>query len=49
MADQCPNCHDDLEGDGYYSRIHCPNVDQNDYAFEAPDAEPVYCNFNDKE
>tara|TARA_R100001086_G_scaffold57374_1_gene26081 strand:+ start:80 stop:229 length:150 start_codon:yes stop_codon:yes gene_type:complete len=44
MKDQCPYCHDDLEGDGYYSRIHCPNVDQDDYAQEAPDSNPIYCN-----
>ena len=49
MTNQCPNCHEDLEGDGYKEVIHCPNAVIFMYADVEPDSNPIYCNFNNKE
>lgn len=43
----CKVCGDNLEGDGYKTVIHCPNIDGIRYremvAYAAPDAGPFYC------
>lgn len=36
----CKNCGEKLEGDGYTTVLHCPNVDAEDYT---PDDNVVYC------
>lgn len=41
----CPKCGGNLIGDGYTRVIHCEFVDV-DRDVE-PDAEPVYCDFED--
>lgn len=44
MRPQCPNCGENLEGDGYNYVIHCPYTEEDYYCLE-PDAAPVYCNY----
>lgn len=39
----CPNCSDNLEGDGFQTIFHCPNAKWEKYAYNEPDSEPVYC------
>lgn len=42
----CPNCGEDLEGDGFYFVIKCPNVKDEDAElaeYAAPDEGPFYC------
>lgn len=38
----CKHCGKRMEGDGYTTVYHCPNVDIIGEGYE-PDAEPVYC------
>lgn len=39
----CPNCGEQLIGDGYSTVYHCPHADENTYEYHEPDANPVYC------
>jgi hypothetical protein len=42
----CINCGEGLEGDGYTTVLHCPNVDAEGYT---PDDNAVYCTDSDFE
>lgn len=44
----CRDCGEHMEGDGITSVLHCPNTEE-DYDSLEPDANPVYCGFDDKE
>jgi len=46
----CPNCAEELIGDGVTVVMHCPFADEDDYFDHEPDADPVYCkeDFNAK-
>lgn len=39
----CPNCGEDLEGDGYTTVFHCPNADEDQVSCAEPDANPIPC------
>lgn len=43
----CPNCGEQLEGDGYTRVVHCPNTEV-DTTYHEPDANPVYCNLGEQ-
>lgn len=36
----CETCGEHMEGDGYSTPYHCPNVDADGYE---PDANPIHC------
>lgn len=40
----CPNCGEQLIGDGYTKVQHCPNADKDELDYMAPDEGPVFCN-----
>lgn len=40
---ECPNCSEYLEGDGFQTIFHCPNAEWESYAYNEPDSEPVFC------
>lgn len=44
----CKNCGEYLEGDGYRMALHCPNADEAEYEYNAPDADPVYCTMHNQ-
>lgn len=39
----CPNCGEHLEGDGYNRVLHCPNNEDDNWGFAAPDEGPFFC------
>ena len=39
----CHNCGEHLEGDGFTTVYHCPNVEPETDLDIAPDSNPVYC------
>jgi uncharacterized protein (DUF983 family) len=39
----CPNCGENMLGDGYRVPLHCPNADEDDWFHAEPDIEPIYC------
>jgi hypothetical protein len=39
----CPFCGSDMLGDGYSTAIHCENAEEERYAYNEPDSNPVYC------
>ena len=39
----CPNCAEELIGDGVTEVMHCPFAEEDDYLDHEPDAKPVYC------
>lgn len=41
----CKDCGEQMEGDGYTTVFHCPNVDVSDIT---PDCNPVYCELGDE-
>ncbi len=41
----CKNCGGDMIGDGHTSVIHCEYVEEDEYCFHEPDADPIYCDF----
>jgi hypothetical protein len=43
----CPNCGDDLIGDGYTTVIHCAGIEPPVDA--EPDSGPIYCEFEEDE
>ena len=45
----CPNCGGTLIGDGYKSVVRCEFAEYEDYEFHEPDANPVYCRFEEEE
>lgn len=45
---QCPNCGENLSGDGYTLPIHCINRNETDWWYEAPDSGPYYCDFEEE-
>ena len=44
---QCSKCNEDLVGDGYTSVLHCPDAEDEDYSYAAPDEGPFYCGHTD--
>ena len=44
---QCPNCGEQLSGDGYQTPVHCMNADIDDWWYAAPDEGPFYCDAAD--
>lgn len=40
---QCPNCGEQLVGDGYRVPVNCMNADIDDWWDAAPDEGPFYC------
>ena len=49
MDDTCPLCGGRTIGDGYSSIIRCENADPEDWWYSEPDADPVYCDFEEDE
>lgn len=49
FSNNCPDCGENLIGDGYSSHIHCPNVEFDDHDCYEADANPVYCGFEDED
>ena len=47
--DQCPNCGENLSGDGYTIPYHCINAWEVDWWYAEPDSGPWYCNLEDEE
>lgn len=43
----CINCNGDMIGDGYTLVLHCEYADEELLEGLEPDANPVYCDFND--
>ena len=43
----CIKCGGEMHGDGYTSVEHCEYAEESGYEFEAPDAGPFYCSFNE--
>ncbi len=41
----CKDCGEQMEGNGYNTVLHCPNVDVSDIT---PDCDPVYCETDDE-
>ena len=41
----CKDCGEQMEGDGYTTVLHCPNVDASD---REPDCDPVHCETDDE-
>ncbi|MBS7349217.1 MAG: hypothetical protein KIG95_03495 [Comamonas sp.] len=39
----CKNCGERLHGSGYSDPVRCPNADEDDWSFSAPDEGPFYC------
>ena len=46
---KCINCGGDMIGDGYTYIMHCEYANESDYEFHEPDADPVYCHFDEDE
>lgn len=44
----CRDCNEVMEGDGYHSPLHCPYADKELWAYNEPDANPVFCGFSDE-
>ena len=45
----CRDCNERMEGDGYTSVLHCPYATEESYEYHEPDANPVYCGFEDED
>lgn len=45
----CKNCGEHMEGDGYYNVFHCINAPEEKYQYHEPDANPVYCDFEEEQ
>jgi hypothetical protein len=45
----CPKCGGDIIGDGYTSVMHCEYAEDSEYEYHEPDANPVWCNFEEEE
>lgn len=44
----CPKCGGELYGDGYTSVIRCEFADEEKVNGVEPDANPVYCDYDDE-
>ena len=44
----CPKCGGTMEGDGYTTVFHCEYVDLDFYNMPEPDADPVFCDFEEE-
>ena len=47
--DYCPNCGNDMVGDGYLVVRHCPNADPALVDCAEPDAPAIHCTGNPEE
>jgi len=45
MRETCPVCGGFMVGDGYTTVLHCEGTDPDPVE---PDAEPIYCNFEEE-
>lgn len=45
----CPKCGGVVVGDGYASVMHCEFADPDDYWYCEPDANPVWCDFEEED
>lgn len=43
MTEQCPNCGDEMLGDGYTSVLKCPQTTDADVEYAEADSGPWYC------
>lgn len=43
----CQKCGEELEGDGYRTIVRCPNSDDPEIDYMAPDEGPVFCDYED--
>lgn len=46
----CKDCNEEMSGDGYTSHLICPNAPEElqlEHEYDEPDANPVYCGFED--
>ena len=43
IEEQCPNCGEYLEGDGYTLPYHCINLSEEVWWYSEPDSGPWYC------
>lgn len=45
---KCSKCGGNMEGDGYTWVYHCEFAEPEDYDSHEPDADPVYCRFEEQ-
>jgi len=45
----CKNCKEEMSGDGYSLSLHCINVSEEIWWYQAPDSGPYYCEEEDEE
>jgi len=43
----CPNCGENMIGDGYTLPSHCPNAYEEDWWYEPPDSGPWFCSIDE--
>jgi len=43
LLNLCPDCGDDLHGDGYTEVQHCPSITERTQIYFTPDDAPVFC------
>ena len=43
----CPNCGENMIGDGYTLPYHCPNAYEEDWWYEPPDSGPWFCSIDE--
>ena len=39
----CKNCGEDMLGDGFTRILHCPNSEDPELEYDAPDGNPYHC------
>lgn len=44
----CKKCGEHMEGDGSSEVLHCVNAPEEKYQYHEPDANPVYCDFEEE-
>ena len=43
----CPNCGENMIGDGYTLPYHCPNAYEEEWWYEPPDSGPWFCSIDE--
>lgn len=46
---QCKDCGEQMEGDGFTVVFHCPNTHEYDYYDMPPDSGPYYCGMENED
>lgn len=45
---KCTKCNGDMVGDGYSTVMRCEYAEEDSYAYHAPDAIPVMCDYKEE-